>query len=55
MITAFLGQGMDPFDAARNGAYYHGKAGDIAQRCHGKLGMIAEDIIAHLKESYAVK
>jgi len=53
MITAFLGQGMDPFDAAKYGAYYHGKAGDLAAHSQGKLGMIAEDIISHLKESYA--
>ena len=53
MITAFLGQGMGPFDAAKYGAYYHGKAGDLAARARGKLGMIASDIIDHLKESYA--
>ena len=53
MITAFLGQGMSPFDAARYGAYYHGKAGDLAARSRGKLGMIASDIIDHLKGSYA--
>ena len=53
MITAFLGQGMSPFDAAKNGAYYHGKAGDLAARGQGKIGMTALDIIDHLKESYA--
>jgi len=53
MITAFLGQGMGPFDAAKYGAYYHGKAGDLAAKARGKLGMIAEDIIDYLKESYA--
>ncbi len=53
MITSFLGQGMAPFDAAKYGAYYHGRAGDLAARSHGKPGMIASDIIDHLKESYA--
>jgi len=53
MITAFLGQGMGPFDAAKYGAYYHGKAGDLAAQARGKLGMIALDIIDHLKGSYA--
>ncbi len=53
MITAFLGQGMSPFDAAKYGAYYHGWAGDLAARSRGKLGMIAQDIIDHLKEAYA--
>ena len=45
MITAFLGQGMSPFDAAKYGAYYHGKAGDLAAKAQGKLGMIAQDDI----------
>ncbi len=53
MITAFLGQGMGPFDAAKYGAYYHGKAGDLAAQKRGKIGMIATDIIDHLKDSYA--
>jgi hydroxyethylthiazole kinase-like uncharacterized protein yjeF len=53
MITAFLGQGISPFNAAKYGAYYHGKAGDLAAQAQGKLGMIAEDIIDHLKGSYA--
>ena len=51
MITAFLGQGMGPFDAAKYGAYYHGKAGDLAARLQGKLGMTASDIIDCLKEA----
>jgi len=52
MITAFWGQGMSPFDAAKYGAYYHGRAGDLAARAHGKWGMIALDIIDHIKDSY---
>jgi len=45
MIAAFLAQGMTAFDAAKYGAYLHGKAGDIA--CHSKtpLTLIATDII----------
>ena len=54
MITAFLGQGMGPFDAAKYGAYYHGKAGDLAARLQGKVGMIASDIIDCLKEALCV-
>ncbi len=45
MITAFLGQGMSPFDAAKFGAYYHGKAGDLAACAKTKASMIASDII----------
>ena len=47
MITAFLGQGMAPFDAAKYGAYYHGKAGDLAAKPRSKVSMIASDIIEH--------
>jgi len=53
VITAFLGQGMSPFDAAKYGAYYHGRAGDLAAGACGKTGMIATDIIAHLQGAYA--
>ena len=45
MITAFLGQGLSPFEAAQWGAYFHGKAGDRAARVKSKIGMIASDII----------
>lgn len=48
MITAFLGQGMYPYEAARNGAYYHGKAGDLAARKRSKVSMIASDIIEQI-------
>jgi NAD(P)H-hydrate epimerase len=48
MITAFLGQGMSPFDAAKYGAYYHGKAGDLAARKRSKVSMIASDIIEQI-------
>ena len=45
MITAFLGQGMESFEAAKYGAYYHGKAGDLAAKKKSKLSTIASDII----------
>lgn len=48
MITAFLGQGMNPFDAAKYGAYYHGKAGDLAVRKKSKASIIASDIIEQI-------
>lgn len=48
MITAFLGQGMSPFDAAKYGAYYHGKAGDSAAIKKSKAAMIASDIIEQI-------
>jgi len=52
MITAFWGQGMSAFDAARNGAYYHGNAGDLAARQRSKASMIASDIIEQIPHSF---
>lgn len=46
LITAFLGQGIDGFNAAKYGAWIHGIAGDVAARRQGKTGMIAGDILA---------
>ena len=48
MIAAFLGQGMSSFDAAKDGVYYHGKAGDLAARKKSKASMIASDIIEQI-------
>ena len=48
MVTAFLGQGMVPFNAAKYGAYYHGKAGDLAARKKSKISIIASDIIEQI-------
>ncbi len=59
MITAFLGQGMGPFDAAKFGAYFHGAAGDHAAKSKSKTGMIASDIIESIpyviKQSFVLK
>ena len=52
IITAFLGQGMNPFEAAKYGAYYHGKSGDLAAQTHGKSGMIASDMIDYLSSAF---
>jgi NAD(P)H-hydrate epimerase len=48
MIAAFLAQGLPGFEAAKYGAYCHGKAGDFAARSKTKLAMIAPDIIDHI-------
>ncbi len=45
VIAAFLAQGIEPFEAARLGVYYHGKAGDLAAIQKGKVSLIATDII----------
>lgn len=46
MIAAFIGQGCDPFGAAKAGVYLHGLAGDIAAKRVGELGLIAGDLLS---------
>ena len=45
MIAAFLGQGLNAFEAARWGAYLHGLAGDLAANKKTRMALIASDII----------
>jgi len=48
MIAAFVAQGLSGFDAAKYGAYLHGKAGDLAAKNKTRLSMIASDIIEYI-------
>jgi len=48
MIVAFAAQGLSGFEAAKYGAYLHGKAGDLAAKSKTQLSMIASDIIDHI-------
>ena len=50
MIAAFIGQGMLPHDAAKCGAYFHGKAGDLAAKSKSQVSMIASDIIEYISQ-----
>jgi len=45
MLAAFLAQGLSAFNAAKYGAYLHGKAGDLAAKAKTRLSMVASDII----------
>ena len=53
MITAFLGQGNLPYNAACWGAYLHGAAGDRVAKVKFKRGMLATDLIEHIP--YVIK
>lgn len=53
IITAFLCQGLAPFDAARLGAYVHGLAGDYAAGTVGQVGMIARDLLRRIPRAIA--
>ncbi|MFA5143851.1 MAG: NAD(P)H-hydrate dehydratase [Candidatus Omnitrophota bacterium] len=50
IIAAFVAQGVEPFDAAALGTYFHGLAGDLAVRDKGSLGLIATDLLDKLPE-----
>jgi NAD(P)H-hydrate epimerase len=43
IITTLLAQGLDPFDAARAGAYWHGRAGQLAGEARA-IGVMAGDL-----------
>lgn len=44
VTASFIGQGLDPFDAAVLSVYLHGRAGDIAAKEKGFHGLIASDV-----------
>lgn len=47
-VAAFIARGLDGFDAAAAGVYYHGHAADLAAAMDGMVGMTAGDVIRHL-------
>lgn len=48
VITALLAQGLEPFAAARLGAWVHGRAGDAAAADLGEVSMTARDLLDRL-------
>ena len=52
MLSSFIGQGLNPTDAAILGVYMHGLAGDIAADKKGAHSLIASDIIDSLPEAF---
>ena len=53
MIAAFISQGLAPFEAAKFGVYYHGLAGDLAEKEKGELSLSASDLIDYLPKIWA--
>ena len=45
MITALIGQGLSPLNAAACGAWLHGAAGDICAKEIGQYGMLPTDML----------
>lgn len=53
MIGALLARKIEPTLAARLGVYLHGKTADLLRSSHGKSGLIAGDLLAHLPTTLA--
>ena len=49
VLGALVGTGLSSFECACIGAYLHGAAGDLAAARHGKLSMVASDIVDELE------
>ena len=49
IIGALLGQGIGPYDAARFAALVHGLAADCAVRRQGERGLLATDLLPHVR------
>ena len=52
IIAAFLAQGLEPFQAAAWGVYFHGRAGDLAVKKTGELSLTASDLIDFLPKAF---
>ena len=48
IITALLGQGMTPLEAAACGVWLHGRAGDLCAEELGQYGMLPTDMLSEL-------
>jgi NAD(P)H-hydrate epimerase len=48
MIASFLGQGIEPFEAAKLGVYLHGLAGDLAAKEVGQASLTATDVLNNI-------
>lgn len=48
MITALIGQGLAPLDAAACGVWLHGAAGDLTAKDLGQMAMLPTDLLQHL-------
>ncbi|GAE87361.1 ADP-dependent NAD(P)H-hydrate dehydratase [Acetivibrio straminisolvens] len=53
MIASFIGQGLEPVDAAVAGVYLHGICGDRVASVKGEHGLVAGDLAGEIP--YAIK
>ncbi|MBU2473352.1 MAG: NAD(P)H-hydrate dehydratase [Candidatus Omnitrophica bacterium] len=52
IITAFIAQGLAPFEAAKFGVYLHGLSGDLAAKEKTKNCLIASDLVEYLPKAF---
>jgi ADP-dependent NAD(P)H-hydrate dehydratase / NAD(P)H-hydrate epimerase len=52
LVGALLAQGLEPFDAARLGAWVHGRSGALAARALGPVSVAAGDVAQHLPAAF---
>ena len=48
IIASFVAQGLDPFTAAKLGAFVHGKVGELAGKELSNHGVLASDLLDHI-------
>ena len=54
LITGFIAQGMEPYEAAVSGSYVHGMAGDLAAEVMGtESGVLARDVLNLIPQALA--
>jgi NAD(P)H-hydrate epimerase len=47
-VVGLVAQGLEPFDAAAQGVYLHGRAGEKVRRELGEAGLLASDLLPNL-------
>ncbi len=52
IVTALIGQGLDPFPAACLAVHLHGLSGDLAASHWGQVSLIARDLIDYLPNAF---
>lgn len=52
VVTALLGQGLPPFEAAQLGVHVHGLAGDLAADQLGQVSLVASDLLRFLPAAF---
>ncbi len=52
VVAALLGQGLEPFEAAKTAARVHGLAGDLAVKNVGQLSLTPTDVLNNLSQAF---